>query len=122
MKERDPVTGKMRIVNPQSSRLVWETYLTEFKSLGKVAVRLIFLHATSCGFKCNWSLWRWVCAQGHHSRTALNKVQKLIFIAAHSKLERRDFSSDQDKDAELFTLANGEDDVLNDVLVDTSSV
>ncbi|KAL5183788.1 hypothetical protein HKD37_17G047604 [Glycine soja] len=122
MKERDPVTGKMRIVNPQSSRLVWETYLTEFKSLGKVAVRLIFLHATSCGFKCNWSLWRWVCAQGHHSRNALNKVQKLIFIAAHSKLERRDFSCDQDKDAELFTLANGEDDVLNDVLVDTSSV
>ncbi|KAK7264442.1 hypothetical protein RJT34_32051 [Clitoria ternatea] len=121
MKERDPVTGKMRIANPQSSRLVWETYLTEFKSLGKVAVRLIFLHATSCGFKCNWSLWRWVCAHGH-SRTALNKVQKLIFIAAHSKLERRDFSSDQDKDAELFSLANGEDDVLNDVLVDTSSV
>lgn len=121
MKERDPATGKMRIVNPQSSRLVWETYLTEFKSLGKVAVRLIFLHATSCGFKCNWSLWRWVCAHGH-SRTALNKVQKLIFIAAHSKLERRDFSSDQDKDAELFSLANGEDDVLNEVLVDTSSV
>ncbi|KAL2321629.1 hypothetical protein Fmac_026008 [Flemingia macrophylla] len=121
MKERDPVTGKMRIVNPQSSRLVWETYLTEFKSLGKVAVRLIFLHATSCGFKCNWSLWRWVCAHGH-SRTALDKVQKLIFIAAHSKLERRDFSSDQDKDAELFSLANGEDDVLNEVLVDTSSV
>lgn len=121
MKERDPVTGKMRIVNPQSSRLVWETYLTEFKSLGKVAVRLIFLHATSCGFKCNWSMWRWVCGHGH-SRTALNKVQKLIFIAAHSKLERRDFSSDQDKDAELFTLTNGEDDVLNEVLVDTSSV
>ncbi|XP_004515764.1 uncharacterized protein [Cicer arietinum] len=121
MKERDPVTGKMRIVNPQSSRLVWETYLTEFKSLGRVAVRLIFLHATSCGFKCSWSLWKWVCAHGN-SRTSLDKVQKLIFIAAHSKLERRDFSSDEDKDAELFTLANGEDDVLNDVLVDTSSV
>ena len=121
MKERDPVTGKMRIANPQSSRLVWETYLTEFKSLGRVAVRLIFLHATSCGFKCNWSLWRWVCGHGH-SRTALDRAQKLIFIAAHSKLERRDFSSDEDKDAELFTLANGEDDVLNEVLVDTSSV
>ncbi|XP_027336009.1 uncharacterized protein LOC113849943 [Abrus precatorius] len=120
MKERDPITGKMRIVNPQSSRLVWETYLTEFKSLGKVAVRLIFLHATSCGFKCNWSLWRLVCAHGHS--TALDKVQKLIFIAAHSRLERRDFSTDQDKDAELFALANGEDDVLNEVLVDTSSV
>ncbi|XP_061348223.1 uncharacterized protein LOC133293651 [Gastrolobium bilobum] len=121
MKERDPVTGKMRIANPQSSRLVWETYLTEFKSLGKVAVRLIFLHATSCGLKCNWSLRRWVCAHGH-SRTALDKVQKLIFIAAHSRLERRDFSSNEDKDAELFNLANTEDDVLNEVLVDTSSV
>ncbi|KAJ7944813.1 Ribonuclease H-like domain containing protein [Quillaja saponaria] len=121
MKERDPITGKMRIANPQSSRLVWETYLTEFKSLGKVAVRLIFLHATSCGFKCNWSLLRWVCSHGH-SRAGLDRAQKLIFIAAHSKLERRDFSSDEEKDAELFTLANGEDDVLNEVLVDTSPV
>ncbi|KAL5541046.1 hypothetical protein UlMin_002412 [Ulmus minor] len=121
MKERDPVTGKMKIANPQSSRLVWETYLNEFKSLGKVAVRLIFLHATSCGFKCNWSLLRWVSAHGH-SRVGMDKAQKLIFIAAHSKLERRDFSTDEDKDAELLALANGEDDVLNEVLVDTSSV
>ncbi|OMO97409.1 hypothetical protein CCACVL1_04574 [Corchorus capsularis] len=121
MRERDPVTGKMRIANPQSSRLVWETYLTEFKSLGKVAVRLIFLHATSCGFKCSWSLLRWIGAHGH-SRVAMDRAQKLIFIAAHSKLERRDFSSDEEKDAELFALANGEDDVLNDVLVETSSV
>ncbi|WCJ26052.1 hypothetical protein M5689_007899 [Euphorbia peplus] len=121
MKERDPLTGKMRLSNPQSSRLVWETYLTEFKSLGKVAVRLIFLHATACGFKCNWSLLKWVCAHGH-SRAAMDKAQKLIFISANSKLERREFLSDEDKDAELFALANGEDDVLNDVLVDTSSV
>ncbi|XP_057449870.1 uncharacterized protein LOC130741096 [Lotus japonicus] len=116
MKERDPVTGKMRIVNPQSSRLVWETYLTEFRSLGRVAVRLIFLHATSRGFKCNWPL------RLGHSRVALERAQKLIFIAAHSKLERRDFSSDEDKDAELFALVNGEDDVLNEVFLDTSSV
>ncbi|XVF13281.1 hypothetical protein REPUB_Repub08aG0195300 [Reevesia pubescens] len=121
MKERDPVTGKMKIANPQSSRLVWETYLTEFKSLGKVAVRLIFLHATSCGFKCSWSLLRWLGAHGH-SRVGMERAQKLIFIAAHSKLERRDFSSDEEKDAELFALANGEDDVLNEVLVETSSV
>ncbi|KAL9350095.1 hypothetical protein Peur_057350 [Populus x canadensis] len=121
MRERDPITGKMRIVNPQSSRLVWETYLTEFKSLGKVAVRLIFLHATSCGFKCNWSLLRWVYAHGQ-SRAGMDKVQKLIFIAAHSKLDRREFLSDEDKDADLFALANGEDDVLNEVLVDASSV
>ncbi|WRX19349.1 protein of unknown function DUF659 - like 2 [Theobroma cacao] len=113
MKERDPVTGKMKIANPQSSRLIWETHLTEFKSLGKVAVRLIFLHATSCGFKCSWSLLRWVGAHGH-SRVGMDRAQKLIFVAAHSKLERRDFSSDEEKDAELFALANGEDDVLNE--------
>ncbi|XP_050227982.1 uncharacterized protein LOC126677422 isoform X2 [Mercurialis annua] len=105
MKERDPITGKMRMANPQSSRLVWERYLTEFKSLGKVAVRLIFLHATACGFKCNWSLLKWVYANGH-SRAALDKAQKLIFVSAHSKHERRDFSSDEDKDAELFALEN----------------
>lgn len=116
MKSRDPITGKMKIVNPQSSRLVWETYLTEFKSLGKVAVRLIFLHATSCGFKCNWSFLRWVCAHGH-SNAGMDRAQKLIFIAAHSKLDRRDLSSDEYKDAELFALANGEDDVLNEVFV-----
>ncbi|OIV94602.1 hypothetical protein TanjilG_06628 [Lupinus angustifolius] len=121
MKERDSVTGKMRIANPQSSRLVWETYLTGFKSLGRVAVRLIFLHATSCNFKCNWKLW--TSLRGHgHSATSLDKAQKLIFIAAHSKLKRRDFSSDEDKEAELFTLANSEDDLFNEVLVDTSPV
>ncbi|KAE8670842.1 Sterol-4alpha-methyl oxidase 1-1 isoform 1 [Hibiscus syriacus] len=115
MKERDPITGKMKIVNPQSSRLVWETYLTEFKFLGKVAVRLIFLHATSCGFKCSWSLLRWMAAHGH-SRVSMERAQKLIFIAAHNKLERRDISSDEEKDADLFALANGEDDVLNEIL------
>ncbi|XP_042486268.1 uncharacterized protein LOC122066520 isoform X1 [Macadamia integrifolia] len=106
VKQRDPMTGKMKIANPQSSRLVWETCLSEFKSLGKVAVRLIFLHATSCGFKCNWSFLRWVCSHSH-SRAGMERAQKMIFIAAHSKLERRDFSNEEDKDAELFALANG---------------
>ncbi|XP_077235524.1 uncharacterized protein LOC143877397 [Tasmannia lanceolata] len=119
VKQRDPMTGKMKIANPQSSRLVWETCLSEFKSLGKVAVRLIFLHATSCGFKCNWSFLRWVCAHGH-SRTGMDRAQKMIFIAAHAKLERRDFSNEEEKDAELF--ANGENDVLNEVFVDASSM
>ncbi|CAI9755375.1 unnamed protein product [Fraxinus pennsylvanica] len=105
LKHRDPGTGKMKVANPQSSRLVWETYLTEFKSLGKVAVRLIFLHATSCGFKCNWSLLRWASAHSH-SRVGMDRVQKLIFIAAHSKIDRRDLPNDEDKDAELFDLEN----------------
>ncbi|XP_042501671.1 uncharacterized protein LOC122079348 isoform X2 [Macadamia integrifolia] len=121
VKQQDPTTGKMKIANPQSSRLVWETCLSEFKSLGKVAVRLIFLHATSCGFKCNWSFLRWVCSHGH-SRLGMERAQKMIFIAAHSKLERREFSDEEDKDVELFAAANGEDDVLNEVFVDPSSV
>ncbi|KAL9310440.1 putative transcription factor/ chromatin remodeling BED-type(Zn) family [Arabidopsis thaliana] len=121
MKERDPVSGKMRIANPQSSRLVWETYLSEFRSLGRVAVRLIFLHATSCGFKCNSSVLRWVNSNGR-SRAAVDRAQKLIFISANSKFERRDFSNEEERDAELLAMANGEDDVLNDVLIDTSSV
>lgn len=119
MKEQDPITGKMKVANPQSSRLVWETCLSDFKALGKVAVRLIFLHATSCGFKCNWSFSRWVSAHSH-SRAAMDRAQKMIFIAAHSKLERRDFSNQEEKDADLFM--NGEDDVVNEVFADASSV
>ncbi|KAK8500604.1 hypothetical protein V6N13_073489 [Hibiscus sabdariffa] len=115
MKERDPITGKMRTANPQSSRLVWETYLSEFKSLGKVAARLIFLHATSCGFKCNWSLLRWIGSHGH-SRVGMERAQKLLFVAAHSNLDRRVFSSNEDKDVELFASANGEDYVLDEEL------
>ncbi|KAK1419085.1 hypothetical protein QVD17_28242 [Tagetes erecta] len=119
LKQRDPITGKMKIANPQSSRLVWETYLTEFSSLRKVAVRLIFLHATSCGFKwfkCNWLVSKWA-----QSRTGVERAQKLIFIAANSRVERRDLCNDDEKDAELFAVANGEDDMMNEVLFDASS-
>ncbi|XP_073303007.1 uncharacterized protein [Primulina huaijiensis] len=121
LKQKDPNTGKMKIANPQSSRLVWETHLTEFKSLGKVAVRLIFLHATSCGFKCNLPLMRWISANSH-SRVGMDRAQKLVFIYAHSKMEKRENSDDDDKETGgLFTLENGEDDVLNEIFVDTSS-
>ncbi|KAL9231084.1 hypothetical protein vseg_006347 [Gypsophila vaccaria] len=105
LKQRDHNSGKMRIASPQASRLVWETYLPEFKSLGKVALRLIFLHATARGFKCNTPLLNWVQKHGR-SRLALEKAQKIIFIAAHSRLERRDFTSEDDKDAELFASVN----------------
>ncbi|KAL2550241.1 hypothetical protein Fot_11771 [Forsythia ovata] len=121
VKKRDPVTGKMKNANPQSSTLVWETCLKEFKSLGKVAVRLLFLHATSCGFKWNRSSMRWFCSQGH-SRLGLERAQKLVFIAAHAKFERRDFSSEEEKDAELLGTMSGEDDMLNEVLADSSSI
>lgn len=117
VKQRDPVTGKMRTANPQSSRLVWETCLSEYKSLGKVAVRLIFLHATSCGFKCNWPLMKWICVH-KNSRIGLERAEKMIFIAAHAKLARRDFSNEEEKDAELFMMSSTEDEILNDVFTD----
>lgn len=121
VKQRDPVTGKMKIANPQSSRLVWETCLSEFKSLGKVAVRLIFLQATSCGFKCNWSFMKWFCVH-RNSRVGIERAQKMIFIAAHAKLERRDLSNEEEKDAELFGTAGVDDDMLNEVFADAPSV
>ncbi|XP_019453237.1 PREDICTED: uncharacterized protein LOC109354892 [Lupinus angustifolius] len=119
MKQRDPVTGKMKVANPLSSRLVWETCLSEFKSLGKIAVRLIFLHATSCGFKSNWSFMTKISAN-KHSRVALERAQKMIYIAAHAKLERRDFSNDEAKDAELFDMSGSEDGMLAEVYGDAS--
>ncbi|GFP97946.1 hypothetical protein PHJA_001938700 [Phtheirospermum japonicum] len=87
VRQRDNLTGKMKIANPQSSRLVWETCLKEFNSLSKVALRLLFLHATSFGFKCDWALTRWFCGP----RVGLERAQKMVFVAAHAKLERRDF-------------------------------
>ncbi|KAL1550803.1 hypothetical protein AAHA92_18721 [Salvia divinorum] len=121
LKQQDPVTGKMKIANPQSSRLVWETCLKEFKSLSKVAVRLLFLQATSCGIKCDWSFTRLIGGHGA-PRLGFDKVQKLLFVAAHAKLERQDFSSVEENDAELLRSVNGEDEMLNEVLAHTSSI
>ncbi|XP_024401330.1 uncharacterized protein [Physcomitrium patens] len=111
LKQRDPLTGRMKAVNPQSRRLVWETCLSEYKSLGKVAVRLLFLHATSCGLKCNWSMWRWAYRNGN-SRLAIEKAEKMIFIASHAKLERRDFTNEEERDAELFLNSNDGSDEM----------
>ncbi|GJY94775.1 putative transcription factor/ chromatin remodeling BED-type(Zn) family protein [Tanacetum coccineum] len=116
LKQRDPITGKMKIANPQSSRLVWETYLTEFNSLRKVAVRLIFLHATSCEFKWNWSISRFCQLRNN----GIDKAQKLIFIAANAKPEKREFTNDDAKEADFFAVANGENDMLNEVLFDAT--
>ncbi|XP_022158484.1 uncharacterized protein LOC111024962 isoform X1 [Momordica charantia] len=121
VKQRDPLTGKMKIVNPQSRRLVWETCLSEFKTLGKVALRLIFLHSTSCGYKCKCSVMNLVCSH-RHSRVGLERAQKMVFVAAHAKLERRDFSNEEDRDAELFAMTDGENDMLNEVFSDAPSI
>ncbi|KAJ6807653.1 uncharacterized protein M6B38_171685 [Iris pallida] len=118
VRQPDPATGKMRIANPQSRRLVWETCLKELKLLGKVAAQLIFLHATaSCGFKLNPPVLRWV-GDRRRSTASLDRVRKMVFVAAHAKLDRRDFSTGE-KDAEL--LAELEDDAV-DKAVDAPSV
>jgi hypothetical protein len=116
VKERDPLTGRMKSVNPQSRRLVWETCLSELKSLGRVAVRLIFLHATRCGLKCNWSLWRWAYQSGNPQH-AIEKAEKLIFIASHAKLERREYTNDE-TDQLLFM--NGIDRTSDEVFLTTT--
>jgi hypothetical protein len=110
VRQPDPSTGRMKVANKQSSRLVWETCLGELKSLGRVAARLIFLHATSRGFRCTPSMLRWLSAP-RRLASGNGRAQRLVFVAANSKLERGDFSNDEDKDAEL--LADGDDDVEN---------
>ncbi|XP_047065222.1 uncharacterized protein LOC124673136 [Lolium rigidum] len=120
VRQPDPLTGKMKIANKQSSRLVWETCLSEFKSLGKVAVRLIFLHATAKGFKCTPSMTRWLTASGSSS-SGIGRAQRLVFIAANSKLERRDFSNDDDKDVELLTEGDDDPMLTENAVVDPSS-
>ncbi|WOL19324.1 hypothetical protein Cni_G28122 [Canna indica] len=120
MKQLDPVSGKMRVANPQSSRLVWETCLSEFKSLGKVAARLIFLHATSSSFKHNTSLLRWVCAH-RRSRTGFDRAQKLVSIAAIAKLERKDFCNEEEKDANLFMDEDDQDPLTKPTDTEASS-
>ncbi|PKA47662.1 hypothetical protein AXF42_Ash014439 [Apostasia shenzhenica] len=101
VKQRDPATEKMKVANPQSSRLVWETCLSELRSLGKVAVRIIFLHATACRVRCSPALLR----LAQRSPAAAERVEKMVFVAAQARFERKSFSNEE-QDAEIF----GEDD------------
>ncbi|XP_071707770.1 uncharacterized protein [Rutidosis leptorrhynchoides] len=121
VKQRDPFTGKMKIANPQSSRLVWETILKDFTVLGKIAARLLFLNATSCGFKCNWSFMKWASGQSQlQSRIGLERIKKMIFVAAHAKLKKRQLGNIEEKETEIF--GNDDDDMLNEVFVDASTL
>ncbi|KAK8448583.1 hypothetical protein SEVIR_7G053633v4 [Setaria viridis] len=106
VRQPDPATGKMKIANKQSSRLVWETCLSELKSLGKVAVRLIFLHATARVIRCPPRMARWLTA----SSGGIARAQRLVFVVANSKLERKDLTNDDDRDAEMLT--DGDDDMM----------
>jgi hypothetical protein len=44
-----------------------------------------------------------------------------VFIAANSKLERRDFSNDDDKDVELLTEGDDDPMLTENAVVDPSS-
>ena len=54
----------------------------------------------------------------------MERVRKLVFVAANAKLERADFSNQEDKDITLLLLDEEEDDVPNEhnVVVERSSV
>ncbi|XP_057967870.1 uncharacterized protein LOC131157602 [Malania oleifera] len=105
-KERDPITGKMRLVNPRGNRLIWETYLSEFRVLRQVAARLIFLRATTRKLNCNHLFLSWVHSK-NHSKETIERAQKVLFVSSHQRLEKEAFSDDEGKDAELFCSKDG---------------
>ncbi|KAJ7570520.1 hypothetical protein O6H91_01G124000 [Diphasiastrum complanatum] len=107
VKDRDPITGRLKTVKPQTRRLVWETCLSEFKSLSKVAVRLLFLHATSYCIKRNWSIWRWAF-RNENTKLALDKAEKLIYIASQAKLGQKEILNEGETSGEPF--ANGDEE------------
>lgn len=76
--------------------------MSEYKTLGKVAVRLIFLQASACGFKCNWPNSMDLICMRRNSRVGLDRVEKMIFVSAYSKLERRNYLNEEYKDGDLF--------------------
>ncbi|GER47629.1 BTB/POZ domain-containing protein KCTD7 [Striga asiatica] len=89
VRQRDNLTGKLKIANPQSSRLVWESCcLKELKSLSKVAVRLLCLHGTAFGFEWDRASMGWFCGPG--SGVGLERARKMAYVAAQARLGKRD--------------------------------
>ncbi|KZV20054.1 hypothetical protein F511_15297 [Dorcoceras hygrometricum] len=112
----------MKIANPPSSRLVWETFLKDFKYLRKVAVRLLFLHATLTGIKGDFSFERLFCER-EKTRLGLERAQKLVFVAANIRLDRRDLPGTEEKDTELFgSVGTGDEEMINGSLAETSAI
>ncbi|KAI3987381.1 hypothetical protein MKX01_016790 [Papaver californicum] len=95
-KERNPVTGKMKVVNPCGSRLVWETHLTEFQVLKKVAVKLIFLQATTGNVKMNHTYSNLLCGNSK-SGSAVERAQKLMFVSSNGRLGRKELTYDEEE-------------------------
>nr|DAD41557.1 TPA_asm: hypothetical protein HUJ06_015880 [Nelumbo nucifera] len=100
-KERDPVTGKVKVVNPHGSRLVWETCLSEFNVLKKVAVRLIFLQATTGVSNRTESTLSWFCSKSR-SKNIIGRSQKMLFLSSRRRLKRKEFKDEQGNDSEMF--------------------
>ncbi|XP_051121620.1 uncharacterized protein LOC127245019 [Andrographis paniculata] len=103
VKLRDPMRGKMKVANLQSSRLVWSTCLKGFESLGKVAVWVLFLHAIcSCGIEWDSSFVRWFRGRGN-----CPIAEKLVLVAAETKLGRREMVCSEER--------NDADEMFNEV-------
>jgi len=48
----------------------------------------------------------------------LELAQKMVYISAHAKLERRDFSNEEGKEAELLAMEGSDDGMLAEVFAD----
>ncbi|KAK9145728.1 hypothetical protein Sjap_005631 [Stephania japonica] len=100
-KERDQVSGKMKVANPCGSRLVWETYLTEFQVLRKVAARLVFLQASTSGLNWKQPFSSWFNFS-RPSSNAIDKIQKILFVSLHKRLEKDEFPDEREKGSMLY--------------------
>ncbi|KAI3932773.1 hypothetical protein MKX01_028031 [Papaver californicum] len=95
----DPVYAQaMEVVNPCGSRLVWETHLTEFQVLKKVAVQLIFLQATTGSVKMNHTYLNLLCGNNSKSDNAVERAQKLMFVSSNGRLGRKELTFDAEEE------------------------
>lgn len=79
--EKVVVHGKTKRKSAALRRSVWSAGSSmerAFPLLAMIAIRLLSLHATSCGTERNWSNWRWVC-RDKRRRLAFEKVSCLGF-------------------------------------------
>lgn len=69
----------------ETRRAVWTSSMEKkYPLLCAIALRLLSMHATSCGSERNWSVWRFTC-RDNRRRLALQKVCCLPFPHLHRR-------------------------------------
>jgi hypothetical protein len=69
----------------ETRRGVWTSSMEKkYPLLSAIALRLLSMHATSCGSERNWSVWRFTC-RDNRRRLALQKVCCLPLPHMHWK-------------------------------------